>query len=224
MATLTGHVSHYTEEMAAERAARRVKGVHAIAEGIEVRCLGETSDEEIARRSPNILKWYAMVPQDAVQVTVQKGRVTLTGDVIWAISAERPEDAVRKLSGVTGVTNSISIKSTADVSDIKKKIEDALTRHAQVEAQAIRVTVREGNKVSLEGRVVVGTNAKPSKSRPGRLPACSRSAPTFLQRPDVIDREVNSMSEFKQIFASFRSSWPRDVRSLSNSATQSMSP
>jgi osmotically-inducible protein OsmY len=74
MATLTGHVSH--EEMAAERAARRVKGVHAIAEGIEVRCLGETSDEEIARRAPNILKWYAMVPQDAVQVTVQKGRVT----------------------------------------------------------------------------------------------------------------------------------------------------
>ena len=83
MATLTGHVSHYTEEMAAERAARRVKGVHAIAEGIEVRCLGETSDEEIARCAPNILKWYAMVPQDAVQVTVQKGRVILTGDVIW---------------------------------------------------------------------------------------------------------------------------------------------
>jgi len=78
MATLTGHVSHYTEEMAAERAARRVKGVHAIAEGI-----GETFDEEIARRAPNILKWYAMVRQDAVQVTVQKGRVTLTGDVIW---------------------------------------------------------------------------------------------------------------------------------------------
>ena len=73
MATLTGHVSHYTEEMAAERAARRVsKGVHAIAEGIEVRCLGETSDEEIARGAPNILKWYAMVPQDAVQVTVQR--------------------------------------------------------------------------------------------------------------------------------------------------------
>ena len=134
MATLTGHVSHYTEEMAAERAARRVKGVHAIAEGIEVRCLGETSDEEIARRAPNILKWYAMVPQDAVQVTVQKGRVTPTGDVILAICQ--------------------------------------------------------------------------------RLPSCSVQ----------IDREVNSMSEFNQIFASFRSSCPRDVRSLSNSATQSMSP
>jgi osmotically-inducible protein OsmY len=81
MVSLTGHVSHYTEEMAAERTARRVKGVHAIAEEIEVRCLGETSDEEIARRALNILKWYAMVRQDAVQVTVQKGRVTLTGDV-----------------------------------------------------------------------------------------------------------------------------------------------
>ena len=82
MVSLTGHVSHYTEEMAAERTARRVKGVHAIAEGIEVRCLSETY-EEIARRAPNILKWYAMVPQDAVQVTVQKGRMILTGDVIW---------------------------------------------------------------------------------------------------------------------------------------------
>ena len=139
MATLTGHVSHYTEEMAAERAARRVKGVHAIAEGIEVRCLGETSDEEIARRAPNILKC-------AKGTGDSDGRRDLQ-------YRERPEDAVRKLSGVTGVTNSISIKSTAAVSDIKKKIEDALTRHAQVEAQAIRVTVREGNKVSLEGRV-----------------------------------------------------------------------
>ena len=87
MATLTGHVSHYTEEMAAERAARRVKGVHAIAEGIEVRCLGETSDEEIAGRAPNILKWYAMVPQDAVQVTVQKGTGDPDGRRDLAVSA-----------------------------------------------------------------------------------------------------------------------------------------
>ncbi len=91
MATLTGHVSHYTEEMAAERTARRVKGVHAIAEGI-----GETSDEEIARRAPNILKWYAMVPQDAVQVTLQKGRVTPTGDVILAICQRLPSCSVQR--------------------------------------------------------------------------------------------------------------------------------
>ena len=106
----------------------------------------------LPRRAPNILKWYAMVPQDAVQVTVQKGRVTLTGDVIWQYR-ERPEDAVRKLSGGHRRNKQHLDQSTAAVSDIKKKIEDALTRHAQVEAQAIRVTVREENKVSLEGRV-----------------------------------------------------------------------
>ena len=64
----------------------------------------------------------------------------------------------------------------------------------------------------------------PSTMRGAPFASGAPSAPTFLQRPDVIDREVNSMSEFKQIFASFRSSWPRDIRSLSNSATQSMSP
>ena len=142
------------------------------------------------------------------------------------------------------------------MSDIKKKIEDALTRHAQVEAQAIRVTVREGNKVSLEGRVgswdereaveiaawlaagvqsvddrltivrrFKGDRAEwrsPSTVRGAPFTSGAPSVPTFLQHPDVIDREVNSMSEFKQIFASFRSSWPRDVRSPSNSETQSM--
>ena len=84
--------------------------------------------------------------------SVQKGRATLTGDVIWQYR-ERPEDAVRKLCGGHRRNKQHLDQSTAAVSDIKKKIEDALTRHAQVEAQAIRVTVREGNKVSLEGRV-----------------------------------------------------------------------
>lgn len=79
MATLTGHVSH--EEMAAERAARRVKGVHAIAEGIEVRCLGEISDEEIARRTPNILGLGARsMTQSAVHGSSSKGSLQVTID------------------------------------------------------------------------------------------------------------------------------------------------
>jgi osmotically-inducible protein OsmY len=149
MVSLTGHVSHYTEEMAAERTARRVKGVHAIAEGIEVRCLGETSDEEIAQTCAQHSQVVRNGPARRRSSDRAKGTGDSDGRRDLAISAERPEDAVRKLSGVTGVTNSISIKSTANVSDIKKNIEDALTRHAQ----AIRVTVREENKVSLEGRV-----------------------------------------------------------------------
>jgi hypothetical protein len=89
MATLTGHVST-TPRRWQPSVQPAVKGVHAIAEETEVRCLGETSDEEIARRALSIPKWYAMVPQDAVQVTVQKGQVTLTGDEIWQYQQNAP--------------------------------------------------------------------------------------------------------------------------------------
>jgi osmotically-inducible protein OsmY len=153
--TLTGHVSSYAEKTAAEGAARRVKGVRAVADEIEVRYPSDkkTSDDEIAKRALSILKWYAAIPQDAVQVTVQKGWVTLTGELAWQYQRKAAEDAVRKLSGVLGVANSISVKPTVYVSDIKKTIEDALTRHAQLEGQAIRVSVRDRNKVLLEGKV-----------------------------------------------------------------------
>jgi len=153
--SLTGHVSSYAEKTAAEGAARRVKGVRAVADEIEVRYPSDkkTSDDEIAKRALSILKWYAAIPQDAVQVTVQKGWVTLTGELAWQYQRKAAEDAVRKLSGVLGVANSISVKPTVYVSDIKKTIEDALTRHAQLEGQAIRVSVRDRNKVLLEGKV-----------------------------------------------------------------------
>jgi len=153
--TLSGHVWSYAQKLAAERATRQVKGVRAIAQEIEVRYPSDkkTADDEIAKRALNVLKWHAMIPQDAVKVTVQKGWVTLTGEVNWQYQRKAAEDAIWKLSGVTGVTDGISLKPTASVSDIKKKIEDALTRHAQIEAQAVRVHVRDGNKVSLEGMV-----------------------------------------------------------------------
>jgi osmotically-inducible protein OsmY len=150
--TLTGHVTSYAEKLAAERAVRQVKGVRGIAQEIEVRYGGITSDDEIAKRALNMLKWQAMIPSDAVKVTVQKGLVILSGEVIWQYQRKSAEDSIRKLSGVTGIVNNISIKPTVAVADIKKKIEDALTRHAQIEAQAIRVNVRDG-KVSLDGKV-----------------------------------------------------------------------
>lgn len=153
--TLTGHASSYAAKIAAEYATRRVKGVRAIAQEIEVRYPSEkkTADDEIAKRALSVLKWDTRIPQDAVKVTVQKGWVTLSGELTWQYQRKAAEDAVRQLSGVTQVTNSISVKPTVYASDIKKKIEDALARNAQVEAQAIRVNVLDGNKVSLEGKV-----------------------------------------------------------------------
>jgi osmotically-inducible protein OsmY len=92
--------------------------------------------------------------QDTVNVLVQDGWVTLTGRVEWNYSKTAAEDDIRKLSGVCGVTNKIMIKQPDVVSsNIKSRIESALKRHVEVEASAIRVIVKDGNKVVLEGKV-----------------------------------------------------------------------
>lgn len=152
---LTGSVSSYAEKLAASRAARRVKGVRAVAQEIEVRYPGDKklSDNEIAKRALNIIKWDTTIPEDAVKLTVQQGFVTLTGLVDWQFQKNAAEDAVRKLSGVMGVVNNIVIKAAVVASDIKKKIEDALTRRARIEASTIRVDVLDRNRVKLEGKV-----------------------------------------------------------------------
>jgi osmotically-inducible protein OsmY len=153
--TLSGHVFSYAQKVAAQHAVQRIKGVRAIAQEIEVRYPGEkkTADDEIAKRALNVLKWDAVIPKDMVKVTVQKGWVLLTGEVDWQFQKKAAEDAIRKLSGVTGVSNSIVIKPRVSASDIKKKIEAALARNAHVESRAIRVNVSDGNKVRLEGAV-----------------------------------------------------------------------
>jgi osmotically-inducible protein OsmY len=153
--TVTGHVSSYAEKTAVERATRRVKGVRAIAQEIEVRYPSDkkTGDDEIAKRAVSILQWDAVVPQGAIDVTVQKGWVTLAGEVNWQYQRKAAEDAIMKLSGVNGVINNIALKPAVHISDVQKQIEDALSRHAKFEAHAIRVSVRDGNKVSLEGKV-----------------------------------------------------------------------
>ena len=153
--TLTGHVASYAEKQAAIAAVRRVKGVRAIAEEIEVRYAldKKTSDDEIAQRAIDILGWDTMVPGDSIQVMVHNGWATLTGSVDWHYQKKQAEEDVRKLSGVRGVTNTIEIKPSIQAEDVKRKIEEALKRNAEIEASAIRVTVHERNKVLLEGKV-----------------------------------------------------------------------
>lgn len=127
----------------------------ALANEIEVQYPSEkeSSDEEIAKRIVNMFEWNEMIPREALQVTVEQGWVTLGGEVTWHYQRKAAEDAVKKLSGVLGVINTISIKPSVATEDVKKKIESALIRNAEIEAAAIQVTVHEGNKVSLEGRV-----------------------------------------------------------------------
>jgi osmotically-inducible protein OsmY len=153
--TLTGHVASYAEKLAVETAVKRVKGVRAIAEEIEVRYPSDkkTSDDEIAKRALNILLWNAVVPRDRIQVKVQKGWVTLTGEVEWQYQRTAAENEIRRLSGVAGVINEITIKVQVQPADVKRKIEDALKRHAEIEAQRVRVSVLGGGRVTLDGSV-----------------------------------------------------------------------
>ncbi len=152
--TLTGHVGSYADKIAAERAAQRVKGVRAIAQEIVVRYPEDkkTADDQIAERAVSIMNWDARIPAEDVMVKVQQGWVTLSGTVNWHFQREAAESSVRRLSGVVGVTNEIRVKPEARPDDVRKKIVDALERNAELEADAIRVSVH-GDKVTLEGKV-----------------------------------------------------------------------
>jgi osmotically-inducible protein OsmY len=152
--TLSGHVASYAEKLTAVSAARRVKGVRAIADEIEVRFPADkkTADDEIAKRAIDILAWDVLVPSISVQVVVRDGWVTLNGRVDWQYQKMNAGDDVRKLSGVRGVTNNIVVEPRLKADDVKQKIEEALRRHAEVEARDVKVTVHE-NKVVLDGKV-----------------------------------------------------------------------
>jgi len=152
--TLTGTVDSYTKRWAAEDAAHRVRGVKAVANEIEVRLStsGERTDADIAAAAVRALEWDAFVPIDRLDVTVSKGWVTIRGEVEWQFQKQDVERVARRLTGVKGVTNLVTIKPRPAPSDLKKKIEEALVRTAQSDAQRITVEV-DGNKVILKGTV-----------------------------------------------------------------------
>lgn len=152
--TLTGHVSTYMEKIAAERAAKRIYGVKAVADEVEVRLPGTVkhTDEDIAATCVGALAARSTVPNDKIKVIVKRGWVTLEGEVEWQYQKEAAMNAVRDLYGVTGVSNSIIVKGRVRPSDIKNRIEGAFTRSAENDARRIRVATTDG-KVILNGTV-----------------------------------------------------------------------
>jgi len=157
--TLSGRVDSYAKKWAADRAAKRVFGVKAVAEEIKVTLAGsyKRTDKDIAQSATKVLDWNLWIPSDRVKVMVQDGRITLSGDVDWYYQKERAEDAVRHLVGVLGVINSITIKPPVPVVkaiEVKNKIEDALKRNARLLLAAQKIQVEcSGSKVILRGSV-----------------------------------------------------------------------
>jgi osmotically-inducible protein OsmY len=156
--TLTGHVGSYAEKVEAERALRRVKGVRAIAQEIQVRPHNakKIEDDQIAARALAIIDWSVHLPKDAIQVRVAQGWITLTGEVSWAFQADAVEEAVRKLSGVVDVVNLVAVKPRIQPAAVKDRILEAFKRNALFEADAIKVSVA-GDTVTLEGTVTALT-------------------------------------------------------------------
>lgn len=152
--TLTGEVNSYTEKWLAETAAKRVYGVSGLAVDLEVNLpsSAQRSDADIAQAAKNILDWDSSIPVGSVQVTVEDGWVTLEGSLGWQYQRSAAEDDVYGLTGVKGVSNEIVVKPAAQPADIKAKIDAALKRSANLDAQNIYVQAK-GGKVMLTGRV-----------------------------------------------------------------------
>jgi osmotically-inducible protein OsmY len=152
--TLLGLVSSIAEKDAAGRTAARVAGVKAVVNELEVSVppADQRTDEEIARAVAEALASHSSVPPGQVKAQVSQGWVTLEGSVIWHYQREAAEQAVRQLRGSKGVINKIVLKPTARADMVQARIEAALRRIAELDAQRITVETR-GRKVILRGTV-----------------------------------------------------------------------
>jgi osmotically-inducible protein OsmY len=150
--TLSGFVSSYWEKDAAEKAAKRVYGVRAVANDLEVKLGTTRTDPEIARDAVHELESHVSIPAQNIKVTVRNGWVTLEGRVDWQYQKELAQAAVKRLRGVLGVTSLIEVKPQVSPDEIKNKIEDALRRSAELDARRITVEV-DGTAIKLYGNV-----------------------------------------------------------------------
>jgi osmotically-inducible protein OsmY len=151
---LTGIVPSWSDKEAAKRAAKRIKGVRAVADDMEVKSpyQREGSDEEIAHRIARIFEWNYQIPGDDLKAEVNNGIVSLSGDVDWQYQKNYAQRQVEGIKGVKSVLNSIKIRQRASAGDIKNEIVKALHRHATIEADHVKVMV-EGSTVTLTGDV-----------------------------------------------------------------------
>lgn len=152
--TLSGHVPSYWEKRSAQATARQVKGVKAIADEIEVKLLSINAweDDEIARLALQNLASDSVVPKDAITLTVDRGWVTLRGEVEWHFQKTAAEHVVHRLLGVVGVVSDINVKPHVQAYEVREKIEDALRRQSSIDASGISIETKDG-KVTLGGSV-----------------------------------------------------------------------
>jgi osmotically-inducible protein OsmY len=152
--TLTGFVKSYTDRYEAEIAAKRVAGVVAVANDIEVRMpsVDERPDPDIAREAAAAIKSQLPISSQNIKIIVKNGWATLEGEVEWQYQRQTAESVVRRIKGVKGVSNTILLRPRAEPTEVKRKIQEALRRSAEVDANRIEVEAH-GGEVILKGAV-----------------------------------------------------------------------
>jgi osmotically-inducible protein OsmY len=152
--TLSGQIDSYAKKYAAIRATERVAGMRAIADELDVvlPTSFKRTDADVAHAIVNTLKWDVQVPDDSVKARVDDGWVWLEGEVEWQYQSAAAERAIRNITGVRGVTNLLQIMKRPTVPDVKQRIENALKRHAELDAEQIHIETSNGH-VTLRGKV-----------------------------------------------------------------------
>jgi len=152
--TLSGHSPTFRQKMEAASVAKRVKGVLAIVNKIDVLLEREfrTTDEGLAERIANVLKWNVSIPGKEIKATVKDGVVSLSGQVEWQYQRANILRNIEHVAGVVNVLDHMTVKPAATATDVQQKIKSALLRHADVEASNVMVSVANGI-VTLSGTV-----------------------------------------------------------------------
>jgi osmotically-inducible protein OsmY len=173
--TLTGRLDSYAQKAAIEDVVWRVAGVRAIALELDVALAPDhaRNDSDIAQAVENALQWHVSVPDRSIRLKVEKGWVTLMGEVDWDFQRQSAADAVRCLSGVRGLSNQVTLKPRATPADIGERVAAALKRHAQREAGNIWASV-SGSTVTLHGHVDASADRAEAQAAAWSAPGVAR--------------------------------------------------
>lgn len=154
IATLMGYVANFSQQQAAENAAKRVKDVRAVAMDLVIKLPHDQqrTDTDLAAAALNALKWSSFVPEDMIMLKVDNGWITMEGEVEWQFQKESAYHAVRDLIGVYGVINRIKVRPKITPVIVKDVIKKALERSADVEASGINI-MTDGGRITLKGKV-----------------------------------------------------------------------
>ncbi len=172
---LSGQLDTFNEKHAVEMAAQRVAGVRALALELDVKLAPhhQRSDAEIASAIETALQWHALVPQDRIQVKVEKGWVTLRGEVDWDYQRHNAEVAARPVTGVRGLSNHIALRERKATEYLAQRIHDALARHAQAQADQIQIAV-DAHTAVLRGTVASMAESSAAQAAAWTAPGISR--------------------------------------------------